>query len=190
MEELKKPLCVLLQETYDYFSIPHCGPDTGLVHKASGLGVAIEGSDLRDSGLRVRFGQDSPTGIKICDLVRAFFVVVVVVVVLVVVFFFAPFLRCSFFSFFFLGGLRREQPYIHAHIMLRRWWACARRRGGGFGGVQVLDADKVGKLSEVVKEHYWYQLYVDELPMWGMVGEYMSAEAPQETAHALGIGTE
>jgi transmembrane 9 superfamily protein 3 len=24
-----------------------------------------------------------------------------------------------------------------------------------------------------VKNHYWYQMYIDELPVWGMVGEYM-----------------
>jgi len=30
---------------------------------------------------------------------------------------------------------------------------------------------------EAVKNHYWYQMYIDELPVWGMVGEYMIADS-------------
>ncbi len=36
------------------------------------------------------------------------------------------------------------------------------------------------KLSHAVAEHYWYQLYIDELPLWGMVGEHMSVPGEKE----------
>lgn len=39
----------------------------------------------------------------------------------------------------------------------------------------VLDQDDAEELTDAVKSHYWYQLYMDELPIWGMVGEYMQA---------------
>lgn len=37
-------------------------------------------------------------------------------------------------------------------------------------------AEEEDILVDAVKNHYWYQMYVDELPIWGMVGEYMLAE--------------
>lgn len=33
-------------------------------------------------------------------------------------------------------------------------------------------------LTKAVREHYWYQMYLDELPLWGMVGEFMVADLP------------
>jgi len=32
-----------------------------------------------------------------------------------------------------------------------------------------------------VANHYWYQMYVDELPLWGMVGEYIRPDKPVES---------
>eukprot|EP00952_Eustigmatos_sp_NYUAD-ZCMA_P003492 15252-Eustigmatos_ZCMA.PRE.1 len=34
-----------------------------------------------------------------------------------------------------------------------------------------LAADVVNKFTDAVVNHYWYQLYLDDLPIWGMVGE-------------------
>lgn len=39
-----------------------------------------------------------------------------------------------------------------------------------------ITSDIAATLSKAVKEHYWYQMYVDELPIWGMVGEYMTSD--------------
>ena len=32
------------------------------------------------------------------------------------------------------------------------------------------------KLSKAIKNSYWYQMYIDELPIWGMVGEYNTTD--------------
>ncbi|XP_065160225.1 transmembrane 9 superfamily member 3 [Atheta coriaria] len=37
-------------------------------------------------------------------------------------------------------------------------------------GVQ-LDAEKYKAFVYAVKNHYWYQMYIDDLPIWGIVGE-------------------
>ena len=42
-----------------------------------------------------------------------------------------------------------------------------------------LTADAVKKFSYAVDNHYWYQLYLDDLPIWGMIGE---ADEPQAGA--------
>ena len=34
-----------------------------------------------------------------------------------------------------------------------------------------LDADNLKTLLYAVKNHYWYQMYLDDLPIWGIVGE-------------------
>ena len=34
-----------------------------------------------------------------------------------------------------------------------------------------LDDDKLKKFLYSVKNHYWYQMYMDDLPIWGIVGE-------------------
>jgi putative heme iron utilization protein len=31
-------------------------------------------------------------------------------------------------------------------------------------------------LSYAVSNHYWYQMFIDELPVWGMVGEIVADE--------------
>lgn len=91
------------QETYSYWSLPLCRPDTGkpLRHKKSSLAVLLEGDQVSDSGISVAFNV--PT---------------------------AKSPLCTF----------------------------------------TLDADSAAQLSKLVAREYWYQLYVDELPVWGMVG--------------------
>lgn len=34
-----------------------------------------------------------------------------------------------------------------------------------------LDEDKVNAFSYATKNNYWYQMYIDDLPIWGKVGE-------------------
>jgi len=96
------------QESYSFYSLPFCRP-TGksLKKKSNSLGVLLEGHELSDSGLLVKFKEPQSMS-KVCDM----------------------------------------------HINN--------------------DAEEI--FTEAVKEHYWYQMYIDELPVWGMVGEYMMAE--------------
>jgi len=37
-----------------------------------------------------------------------------------------------------------------------------------------LDSDGAKLLAYAVSNHYWYQVFVDELPVWGMVGEIVA----------------
>ena len=34
-----------------------------------------------------------------------------------------------------------------------------------------LDQDKLAAFIYAVKNYYWYQMYIDDLPIWGIVGE-------------------
>ena len=102
------------QETYDYEALPFCKPaHKKIKHKSSSLGEYLEGSDLVDTGLHIKFGVPE-TNKKVCDL--------------------------------------------------------------------KLTGEAVELFTHAVKNHYWYQLYIDELPIWGMVGEYMVAEGASEGA--------
>lgn len=93
------------QETYDFYTLPFCKPNMKAIrHKYDSLGVTLEGSDLLDSGLHLKFNVDESDK-KVCDM--------------------------------------------------------------------VIDDEVAAVMTEAVKNHYWYQLYVDELPIWGMVGEYV-----------------
>ena len=39
-----------------------------------------------------------------------------------------------------------------------------------------------------VKNHYWYQMYLDDLPIWGMVGELAAPEPEGSPVPADGEG--
>jgi transmembrane 9 superfamily protein 3 len=34
----------------------------------------------------------------------------------------------------------------------------------------------VKEFRGAITDHYWYELFMDDLPVWGFVGEYVSAE--------------
>ena len=40
-----------------------------------------------------------------------------------------------------------------------------------------LTEKEVEKFSNAVRNHYWYEFYMDELPIWGFVGEYVDPNA-------------
>lgn len=40
----------------------------------------------------------------------------------------------------------------------------------------TLDKSSAAAFSGAVDEHYWYQMYLDDLPIWGMVGEIYKGE--------------
>lgn len=39
-----------------------------------------------------------------------------------------------------------------------------------------LTKDKYELFAYAIKNHYWYQMYIDDLPIWGIVGEYDEKE--------------
>ncbi len=41
---------------------------------------------------------------------------------------------------------------------------------------QTLDDDATEAFKYAISQHYWYQLYLDDLPIWGMVGEIVGTE--------------
>ena len=92
------------QETYAYYSLPYCQPEfeKDLRHKWDGLGSMLEGNELIDSGLHLKFNQNLATK-RICDV--------------------------------------------------------------------TLTKESADEFLYAVQNHYWFQLYLDELPIWGMVGE-------------------
>ena len=108
------------QETYSYYYLPFCQPTVSkpLKEGSDSLGVILEGDELTDSGLTVRF-RENQRMTRICDM-------------------------------------------------------------------RVGVAEKEA-LTEAVQQHYWYQMYIDELPIWGMVGEYMMAEQPKAGSNSPSV---
>jgi transmembrane 9 superfamily protein 3 len=97
------------QETYNYYYLPFCKP-TGAgkaAHKWGGLGEVLEGNQLIDSQLDVRYRSDVPKK-TICTL--------------------------------------------------------------------PLGQSEVTAFANAVRKHYWYELFIDDLPVWGFVGP-----PPEET---------
>ena len=48
---------------------------------------------------------------------------------------------------------------------------------------QVLDAVAVEKLSRAVREHFWFELFLDDLPVWGFIGSPPSRDSSSEELH-------
>ncbi|XRB06730.1 transmembrane 9 superfamily member [Pycnococcus provasolii] len=95
------------QETYNYYELPFCKPhpEAKPVHKWGGLGEVLQGNELIDSQLEMRFRVDIPKR-ALC-----------------------------------------QDP---------------------------LDEKKVEHFKYAVQHHYWYELFVDDLPIWGFVGEHVT----------------
>mmetsp|Transcript_40855 Transcript_40855/g.49586 ORF Transcript_40855/g.49586 Transcript_40855/m.49586 type:complete len:601 (-) Transcript_40855:774-2576(-) len=41
---------------------------------------------------------------------------------------------------------------------------------------ESLDAKKIKQFKYAVQHHYWYELFIDDLPIWGFVGEFVVPE--------------
>ena len=53
---------------------------------------------------------------------------------------------------------------------------------------QILGKDEAETFKYAISQHYWYQMYLDDLPMWGMVGEIFGTDQDveqMEKAHEL-----
>jgi len=92
------------QETYEYFRLPFCkGPkETKLDRHHENLGDALQGVELKFSGLDIKFKENV-----------------------------------------------KAQQYCQVEV----------------------DEIKYDAFSYAIKNHYWYQMYMDDLPIWGIVGE-------------------
>ena len=70
---------------------------------------------------------------------------------------------CSLFSF--------VQPYVlstgnASHVP----FACADNVAKKLVCTTSLSEDQAATFRKAVKKHYWYELFMDELPVWGFVG--------------------
>ena len=43
-----------------------------------------------------------------------------------------------------------------------------------------IDEDKLKSLDYAIRNHYWYQMYVDDLPSWALVGDFGEGHADKE----------
>ncbi len=95
------------QETYEFDSLGLCRDESkSLKTRSDGFGAMLQGDNLQDSGLNIKFKADVS--------------------------------RQSF---------------------------CKMR----------LDGASLEQLSQAVEQHYWYQMFIDDLPVWGMLGELMAS---------------
>ena len=96
-------------ETYSYYALPFCKPDAQLepATRIGGLGEILEGNDLQNSDIPIKFLQNVDHAV-VCKM--------------------------------------------------------------------TVDDQSAQLLAFAVSNHYWYQLFVDELPVWGMVGEIVADE--------------
>jgi len=97
------------QETYNYYTLPFCkpNPDAKPEHRWGGLGEVLEGNELINSQIDIRFRLDVPKKVLCRD---------------------------------------------------------------------PLAPRSVKEFYTAITDHYWYELFMDDLPVWGFVGEYVSAE--------------
>ncbi|CAH0476130.1 unnamed protein product [Peronospora belbahrii] len=110
------------QETYTYNTLPFCralGAEEPEAH-ALGIGEILEGNELFNSGLQLKFGINTPKT-TLCQQI-------------------------------------------------------------------LTDADAL-QFGEAVDEHYWYQMSVDDLPVWGLVGKVMKPTDDDEYLKVFPVGT-
>lgn len=133
------------QETYKYFSLPFCvGKKKTINHYHETLGEALQGVELEFSGLEINFKGIFPSADK-CT--RSDDTNEISVIdsdsVLGCVFFTSLIKQC--FSFMITAEEVMQKNYCE------------------------IDLDKAKRDAFVyaIKNHYWYQMYIDDLPIWG-----------------------
>lgn len=101
------------QETYMYFSLPFCRPndEANKEMKMEGLGEALQGYELRKSGIKMHFKQNVEKS-KMCS--------------------------------------------------------------------SELTGEDANIFKAAVRKQYWYQLFLDNLPLWGMLGEVVPEAGGEE----------
>ena len=71
-----------------------------------------------------------------------------------------------------LGSLLEGNNLVHSGIPIK----FKRNQDKQTICTMKLDAKKMEYLIEGIKSRYWFSMYLDELPIWGMVGEMIAAE--------------
>ncbi len=54
----------------------------------------------------------------------------------------------------------------------------------------TIDESSAKKFTHAVSNHYWYQMYIDDLPIWGMVGELMQSDRTEGGADGTEVPLE
>ena len=54
---------------------------------------------------------------------------------------------------------------------------------------QTLKKDFVSEFKKAIQEHYWYQMNVDDLPIWGLVGKVTKATDDKRILEQYPVGT-
>jgi len=70
-----------------------------------------------------------------------------------------------------LGSLLEGNNLIHSGIPIK----FKRNQEKSTICTMKLDAQKMKYLIEGVEQHYWFSMYLDDLPIWGMVGELIAS---------------
>eukprot|EP00250_Pteridium_aquilinum_P031290 c4336_g1_i1 orf=498-2270(-) len=105
------------QETYNYFSLPFCSAGNDIpVHKWGGLGEVLEGNELIDSQVDIKFKKNVLRSI-ICKL--------------------------------------------------------------------DLDESKVQEFKDAIENTYWFEFFMDDLPLWGFVGEFHPGKKEEDSVHLI-----
>jgi len=68
-----------------------------------------------------------------------------------------------------LGSLLQGNELVHSGIPIR----FRENQTRSMDCTMKLDQSKSKNLISAIKEKYWYQMYMDDLPVWGMIGEYL-----------------
>ena len=162
------------QETYLYYSLPFCStkPVTELEHRYDSFGELLEGNDMISSGLAMKFRQPVADHSKICSL------------------------QLNEESIGQLqyavknhcepqnpndSGASNAQPSSRPPLPLctRVHTADAGQSRSRFRVARALAPPRPLPIPD------WYQLYLDDLPIWGMVGELATSDNGNEGAAAV-----
>lgn len=157
------------QETYNYYALPYCRarPNERAEHSWGGLGEVLQGNELIHSQLDIKFkGEHAPTRMR------------------------RRHPRADRLAAAAAGALPgatgaaspRAARRARARTLSPPRAPCraARHRRRGARAVPVpktaicektLSDEDVADFTEAITRQYWFELFMDELPMWGYVGE-------------------
>lgn len=136
------------QETYKYFSLPFCaGSQKTISHYHETLGEALQGVELEFSGLQIKFkGTYNEFHLfRTYESTRALQLKNV---------------ACLWMSGFInstkLPTLTKNVIFISVEEVMQSTYCEIE-----------LDKAKRDAFVYAIKNHYWYQMYIDDLPIWG-----------------------
>jgi hypothetical protein len=149
------------QETYEYFQLPYCKGEATVEHRHETLGEALLGMELVNSGIPIKFP-------RMLSLSFFFFF-----------FFFVPALfiglhrgahpidHCHFFSIsFFVGLLVLHAPWTIGIAFILKLFI-EEEAVRPICPEYTLSSQDVKTFSYAVSHDYWFQYFIDDLPVWG-----------------------